>query len=121
MSDTASALRAAREAQSENLSPELYRQANDWWLKARQEYKFKNFSLASEFAERARSYAEQAEFNSLRQGASRQDISEPEPTEEPKLPEDPSSYEAPQGKPVESFSTPPSPPSPSQASPKNPS
>lgn len=116
MSDTASALRAAREAQSETLAPELYRQANDWWLKARQEYKFKNFSLAQEFAEKARSYAEQAEYISLKQGATRVDLSTPEPEAEPVIPPGrDAGYETPRGKPVEAFEPPPASGAPSGA------
>lgn len=115
MSDTAAALRAAREAQADTLSPELYREANDWWLKARQEYKFKNFGLAEEFAEKARVSAEQAEYNAIKQGAARIDISAPDEPE-PSLPANPDAYETPTGRPVESFTNPD--PSGSNPSPK---
>lgn len=82
MSDASAALKAAREAQAEVLAPELYRQANDWWFKARQEYKFKQFSYAEEYAEKARLYAEQAEYSSIQQGATRQDLGPPDETEQ---------------------------------------
>lgn len=71
MSDTASALRAAREVQADTLAPELYRQANEWFFRAKNEYKFKNFKLANDYSAKARYFAEQAEFESLRSGGTR--------------------------------------------------
>lgn len=71
MSDTAASLRAAREVQADTLAPELYRQANEWFFRAKNEYKFKNFKLANEYAAKARYFAEQAEFESLRSGGTR--------------------------------------------------
>jgi hypothetical protein len=73
MSDTTAAIRAAKEVQADTLAPELYRQANEWFFKARNEYKFKNFSFAQEYAKRARKFAEQAEFEALRNGGNRTD------------------------------------------------
>ena len=102
MSDTSAALKAAREAQADTLSPELYRNANEWWLRARNEYRYKNFHLASEFANKAKSFAEQAEFDSIRQGAVRQDISEPAPVDDT-TPPPPYEYPTPTGTPAESY------------------
>ncbi|OFZ19889.1 MAG: hypothetical protein A2X94_14625 [Bdellovibrionales bacterium GWB1_55_8] len=68
MSDTASALRAAREVQAETLAPELYRQATEWFTRAKQEYKFKGFKMAVKYARKARTFAEQAEFQAVRNG-----------------------------------------------------
>lgn len=75
MSDTAAAIRAAREVQADTLSPELYRLAGEWFFKAKHEYKFKNFLIAKEFADRSRYYAEMAEYESIARGASRTDTS----------------------------------------------
>jgi len=68
MSDTAAAIRAAKGVQADTLAPELYRQANEWFFRAKHEYKFKNFKLATDLAEKARRFAEQAEFQSLKNG-----------------------------------------------------
>lgn len=71
MSDTAAALRAARDVQADVLAPELYRQAGEWFFKAKHEYKFKNFELARKYASKARAFAEDAEFEALRNGGNR--------------------------------------------------
>lgn len=71
MSDTQATLKAAREVQADTLAPELYRNANEWFLKARREYKLKNFHLSREYAERARFFAEEAEFEAIRNGGAR--------------------------------------------------
>lgn len=71
MSDTAAAIRAAREVQADTLAPELYRQANEWFFKAKREYKFKNFSLATSYSDKARLFAEDAEFEAIRNGGNR--------------------------------------------------
>jgi len=60
MSDTVSALRAAREVQADVLAPELYRQANEWFFKAKHEYRIKNFADARAYASKARRFAEQS-------------------------------------------------------------
>lgn len=78
MSDTAAALRAAREVQADVLAPELYQRASELFFKARHEYKFKHFAPAKDLALQARKLAEQAEFDSIRGGASR---SEADPSE----------------------------------------
>src|SRR4051812_29603106 len=71
MSDTSAALRAAKEVQADTLAPDLYRQSNEWFFRAKQEYKFKNFDLARKYAKRARYYAENAEFQAIRGGGNR--------------------------------------------------
>lgn len=78
MSETGAAIRAAKEVQADTLAPELYRQANEWYFKAKHEYKFKNFHLAKEYATKARNFAELAEFQSIRNGGK---VSEPPPPE----------------------------------------
>lgn len=105
MSDTSAAIRAAKEVQADTLAPELYRQATEWWLKARKEYKFKNFSYAQQFASRARKYAEEAEFEAIKNGGNRGDNApldqasapqaEPAPT--------PESYPTPEGTPADVY------------------
>lgn len=84
MSDTAAAIKAAREVQADTLTPELFRQANEAYQLARREYKFKNFELARQYAAQARSFAEQAEFEAIRTGASRGNDSSS--TKEPPVP-----------------------------------
>ncbi len=71
MSNTQAALRAAKEVQADVLAPELYRQATEWFLKARQEYRYKDFEKAREYADKARVNAEQAEFEALKNGGIR--------------------------------------------------
>ncbi|MCM2279664.1 MAG: DUF4398 domain-containing protein [Oligoflexia bacterium] len=88
MSDAAAAIRAAREVQAETLSPEYFRQANEWFGKARREYKFRNFHEARAYIKKARRYAEQAEFEAIRANGTRAEAS-PEPH-----PENPSASES---------------------------
>jgi hypothetical protein len=71
MSDANAALKAAVEVQADTLAPELYRQAREWFFKARQEYQLKNFYEAKDLAERSRRFAERAEFEAIRNGAAR--------------------------------------------------
>ena len=73
MSYTSSALKSAKEVQADVLAPELYRQANEWFMKARSEFRFKNFDLALKYAKKSRNYAEEAEFEAIRAGATRND------------------------------------------------
>ena len=76
MSDTAAAIKAAREVQADVLAPEFYREASEWFYKAKKEYKYKNFLLAKQYAQKARHFAEQAEFDSIRGGGNRADQSQ---------------------------------------------
>ena len=71
MSNTQAAIRAANEVQADILAPELFRQANEWFLKARQEYRFKDFANAKKYADQARTLAEQAELLAIRNGGVR--------------------------------------------------
>jgi Domain of unknown function (DUF4398) len=79
MSDTVAAIRAAREVQADTLAPELYRQSTEWFLKAKREYKAKNFKFSRDYALKARFYAEQAEFEAIRNGGSRSEANIPDP------------------------------------------
>lgn len=117
MSDTAAALRAAREVQADVLSPDLYRRANELFFEARREYKFKHFSRAEALAIRARRFAEQAEFDAIRGGASRSetdiakdpfgDAPPAPPMDEaapvPEKPEEPYAYPTPEPIPAEEY------------------
>jgi hypothetical protein len=67
-SDTAAAIKAAHEVSAETKAPELYRQSQEWFFRAKREYKFKNFGPARDYAKRARYYAEQAEFVAIKNG-----------------------------------------------------
>lgn len=102
MSDTAAALRAAKEVQADVLAPELFRQAADWYTSARSEYRLKNFYDAKEFADKARRYAEQAEYEAIRGGATRSDSSPPPPPDAEAKPE-PYDYPEPTGTPAAAY------------------
>ncbi|MCM2322143.1 MAG: DUF4398 domain-containing protein [Oligoflexia bacterium] len=108
MSDTAAAIRAAREVQAEVLSPEYYRQANEWFAKARREYKFRNFHEAKEYSSKARRYAEQAEFEAIRANGTRADpfIENPPPTDGADATSSDGSFATPTPVPAESFTDP---------------
>lgn len=101
MADTQAAMRAAKEVQADTLAPEVYREASDWWIKAKREYKLKNFSMAHDFAERARRLAEQAEFESIRAGGVREEPPDPLAAPTRKIP--PYPYPTPTGTPVEVY------------------
>jgi hypothetical protein len=113
MSDTEAALRAAKEVQADTLAPELYREANEFWFKARKEYRFKNFALAQEEAIKARRFAEQAEFEALRNGGNRTDVapvdqaiqspSQPAAGATPEASPSPYSYPTPEGTPADEY------------------
>src|SRR4051812_17489887 len=101
MSDTQAAMRAAKEVQADTLAPEIYRQASDWWLKAKREYKLKNFALASDYADKARAFAEQAEFEAVRGGGVREEPPDPMEKKPPKYP--PYAYPTPTGTPFDTY------------------
>jgi hypothetical protein len=71
MSDTVAAIHAAEEVQADTLCVDFYRQAKEWFTRAKQEYKLKNFDLAIRYAQRAKRYAEHAEYESIRAGGVR--------------------------------------------------
>jgi hypothetical protein len=102
MSYTSVAIRAAKEVQADTLAPELFRQANEWFFKAKHEYKFKNFKLAKEYTEKARHYAEQAEFESLRNGGNRTE-SAPADMASERPAAKPYPYPTPEGTPAEFY------------------
>jgi hypothetical protein len=78
MSDTAAALRAAKEVSADTLAPELYRRATDAYFRANNEYRFKNFASAEAYASRAKKLAEEAEFEALKQGSNRSSLLPPD-------------------------------------------
>jgi hypothetical protein len=99
MSDTSAAIKAAKDVQADTTVPELYRQATEWWRRARHEYRFKNFDLALDYAEKARKFAEEAEFEAIKSGGTRA-----EPTPEPQpAPMAPSTYATPTSTPAADF------------------
>lgn len=102
MSDTAVAIQAAKEVKADSLAPELYRQANEWFFLASQDYRLKNFHEARKHVEKARIFAERAEFEAIRNGAVRSETP-PDPlaqeAEEPARKSSPDEYE-PVSKPV---------------------
>ena len=67
-------LKAAKEVNADVLAPELYRSAQETAIKARREFRFKNFEIAKKYADQGRVYAERAEFESLRNGAKREAV-----------------------------------------------
>lgn len=94
MSDTSAALKAAREVSADSLAPEKYRLANEAFFRAQNEYRLKNFEIAESHAKRAKRLAEEAEFDSLRQGSARASLL---PPEVPVGPPPPSTYVQPEG------------------------
>ncbi|MBS1963010.1 MAG: DUF4398 domain-containing protein [Bdellovibrionales bacterium] len=94
MSDTAAALRAAKEVSADSLAPEKFRLANEAFFRAQNEYRLKNFAIAEKYAKRARRLAEESEFDALRQGSARTSLL---PPDEPVGPPPPSTYEEPPG------------------------
>lgn len=79
MSDAAAAIRAAREVQAETLAPELFRQSSELFLKAKNEYKIKNFDQARKLSEKSRKLAEGAELEAIKLGAARTEDTIPDP------------------------------------------
>lgn len=93
MSDTAAALKAAREVSADSLAPEKFRRATEAYFRAQNEYRMKNFQIAEDYAKRAKKLAEESEFDALRQGSARTSLL---PPEMPVPPPEPSSVEPPQ-------------------------
>ena len=87
MSDASAAIKAAREVQADILAPDLFRTSSELFFKAKREYKFKNFRRAEDYANRSRIYAEQAEFDSIRNGATRNESKSGDPYAEIPAPE----------------------------------
>jgi hypothetical protein len=88
MSNMEVAIRAAKEVNADVLAPELFRMAQETSLKARRDYRLKNFQAAKEFADQARTFAERSEFESIRNGGKR-DIVPQDPLAEPSYPVEP--------------------------------
>jgi len=106
MSDTTAAIRAAKEVQADTLAPELYRQATEWFFRARKEYNFKNFQLAQEYATKARHFAENAEFEAIRNGGNRSDSAPPDQAAQVQNPTptpSPYAYPTPEGTPADVY------------------
>lgn len=85
MSDMEVSLKAAKEVNADVLAPELYRVAQETGLRARREYRYKNFQDAKKLADEARTLAERAEFESLKNGAKREAVPT-DPLSEPSYP-----------------------------------
>lgn len=94
MSDTAAALRAAKEVGADTLAPEKYRKATEAYFRAQNEYRLKNFKIAEDYSRRAKRFAEESEFDALKQGSARTSLL---PPEEPTPPPGPSTVEPPAG------------------------
>ena len=73
------AIKAAKEVGAEVSAPELYRVAIETEINARREYRLKNFQEAKEFADKARTYAERAEFESIKNGQNRAEAAPVDP------------------------------------------
>ena len=82
LSDTAAALRAAKEVQADILAPDLYRQASETFQKARRAYRLKDFAPAEEFLKKSRILAEHAEFAAVMGGATRAESNPDDPYQE---------------------------------------
>lgn len=63
LADTA--LKAAQKAKADSLATDLYRKAENNFLRAKQDYKEGYFDSSRNFADTARQTAEQAEYQSL--------------------------------------------------------
>jgi hypothetical protein len=64
-----SAFLAAKKANSQTLSPGLYRKAEFLYLKAKSSYKRKYFNKAKQYAIASKKYAERAEYVAIRKKA----------------------------------------------------
>ncbi len=71
MSNTASAIRAAKEVKADTLAPELFRISREWFYRSRKEYRLKNFKEAKIYSTQARIFAEKAEFQAIQNGGKR--------------------------------------------------
>lgn len=69
MSFAQAAFMAAKESGAEIHSPNLFRKAEDYYLKAKSSYRRKYFNKAKEYAVLSKKYSEQAEYQSIRKKA----------------------------------------------------
>lgn len=98
MSDTAAALRAAKEVSADTLAPDIFRSANEAYIKGRNEYRMKNFVVAKDHLAKAKRLAEQAEVEALVNGAKRQSAVNLE--DAPTIAPQPYDYPSPRGTPA---------------------
>lgn len=73
-SDQNAAIRAAKETGAQTAAPELFRRAEEYALRATNEYRAKNFLVAREYAIKAKEYAEKAEWLALLKGQQRESL-----------------------------------------------
>ena len=66
MSMAAAAFMAAKEAKAETLAPNIFRKAEEYYLKAKSSYRRKYFNKAKQYATMSQKFAEQAEFLAIR-------------------------------------------------------
>lgn len=66
MSLAAAAFMAAKEAKADEKSPEEFRKAEIYYLKAKSSYKRKYFNKAKQYAILSRNFSEKAEFTAIR-------------------------------------------------------
>ena len=69
MSLAQAAFMAAKEAAADVHAPSLFRNAEDYYLKAKSAYRRKYFNKAKEYALLSKKYSEQAEYAAVRKKA----------------------------------------------------
>jgi hypothetical protein len=69
MSLAQAAFLAAKEAGADVHAPNIFRQAEDYYLKAKSSYRRKYFNKAQEYALLSKKYSEQAEYQAIRKKA----------------------------------------------------
>lgn len=66
MSMAAAAFMAAKEAKAETLAPNIFRKAEEYYLKAKSSYRRKYFNKAKQYATLSQKFSEQAEFSAVK-------------------------------------------------------
>jgi stalled ribosome alternative rescue factor ArfA len=69
MSLAASAYVAARDAKADTLAPNIFRKAEEYYLKAKSSYRRKYFNKAKQYAVLSKKFSEQAEYEAVRRAA----------------------------------------------------
>jgi len=69
MSLAASAYIAARDAKADTLAPNIFRKAEEYYLKAKSSYRRKYFNKAKQYAVLSKKFSEQAEYEAVRRSA----------------------------------------------------
>lgn len=69
MSLAASAFIAAQEAKADEKSPNLFRKAEIYYMKAKSSYKRKYFNKAKQYAVLSKKFSEMAEYEAIRKAA----------------------------------------------------